>query len=244
MIIGFIGFGKVAFNFVKLLNSSNITFITSKENRSNETIFNIEKSDVEVLDTLSEVAKKSNILISATSPANAVSVSKEYGKYCKGIYLDLNNVSPDTTFAINQNVENLVDGAIIGKIDSTNPVLYISGKNVNDLLFLDEYIKTVKISHNIGDVSILKLLRSTYTKTLSALLIESSELARQYNLEDEFFKSLELTEGGDFKNSSNSRINNTLNNSRRKQEELSQIIDYFGDDLVMVKAALKKLKQY
>ena len=244
MIIGFIGFGKVAFNFVKLLNSSNIRFITSKENRSHETIFNIEKSDVEVLDTFREVAKNSDILISATSPARAVNVSKEYGKYCRGIYLDLNNVSPDITFEINQNVKNLVDGAIIGKIDSSNPVLYISGKNADYLLFLDEYIKTVKISDNIGDVSILKLLRSTYTKTLSALLIESSELARHYNLEEEFFKSLELTEGDDFKNSSISRINNTINNSRRKQEELSQIIDYFGDDLVMVKAALKKLKQY
>ena len=61
---------------------------------------------------------------------------------------------------------------------------------------------------------------------------------------DEFFETLSLTEGVEFKNKSISRINNTLNSSKRKSEELEEIIDYFDDkDLIMVKAALKKLSQ-
>ena len=244
MIIGFIGFGKVSENLLNLIKSDDIEFITSAEGRSPKTIENIERADIEVLDTFKEVSIKSDILISANSPKNALEIAKMYGKFTKGIYLDLNNISPDTTLEINKHVENLVDGAIIGKIDSDNPILYLSGLKSDELLFLNEFIETKKISDNVGDVAILKLLRSTYTKSLSALLIESADLAKSYGLEDEFFDILSLTEGDDFKEKSLSRINNTLNSSKRKSEELEEIIDYFDNqELIMVKAALKKLNQ-
>ena len=63
MIIGFIGFGKVSQNLVSIINSDDIDFVTSAENRSSETIDSIEKSNVEALDTFKEVALKSDILI-------------------------------------------------------------------------------------------------------------------------------------------------------------------------------------
>lgn len=244
MIIGFIGFGKVAQNLVRLIDCEDIQFITSDEDRSPETVEKIRKSNVEILDCFKEVAKKSDILISANSPENALKAAKEYGIYANGIYLDLNNISPNTTFEINQNVDNLVDGAIIGKIDSDKPILYISGEKASELLFLKDYIETKIISDKIGDASMLKMLRSTYTKSLSALLIEAGNLAKDNGLEDEFFEILELTEGDDFTSKSKSRIRNTLNSKKRKSEELKQIIDYFNDDeLIMVTAALEKLSQ-
>lgn len=244
MIIGLIGFGKVSRNLFNLIKSDEITFITSTEGRSKKTIQNIEESDIEVFDTFKEVACKSDILISATSPKSALTVAKQYGKYAKGIYLDLNNISPDTTFEIDNHVKNLIDGAIIGKIDSDNPILYISGEKSDELLFLDNFITTKKISSIIGDVAILKLLRSSYTKSLSALLIETSQIAERHNLEKEFFDVLTLTEGDDFKEKSLSRISNTLNNFNRKKEELEEIIEYFSDsELIMVKAALEKLNR-
>ena len=244
MIIGFIGFGKVSQNLVRLMDSSEIKFITSTENRSPRTIDNIKKSNVEASDTFKDVASKSDILISATSPGDALSVAEKYGKYAKGIYLDLNNISPNTTFEIDEAVDNLVDGAIIGKIDSDNPILYLSGEGARKLLFLNEFIQTKVIGDKIGDASKLKLLRSSYTKTLSALLIESIEIAGKQGLEDEFFDILSLTEGEDFKEKSLSRIRNTLDNSKRKSEELEEIIDYFDEnDLIMGKAALEKLSQ-
>lgn len=244
MIIGLIGFGKVSKYFIKLINSDDIQFVTSAEGRSDKTIKNIQKSYIEVADTFKDVAIRSDILISATSPKSALEVSKNYGKYCKGIYLDLNNISPDTTLNINEYVDNLVDGAIIGKIDSDNPVLYLAGEKADELLFLNDFIETKKISDNVGDAAILKLLRSTYTKSLSALLIESSQLSKKHGLEEEFFEILSVTEGENFQEKSLSRIANTLNNSKRKSEELEEIINYFDDDeLIMVKAALEKLNQ-
>lgn len=244
MIIGLIGFGNVSKNLIKLIKSDDITFITSMEDRSPKTIDAIEKSKIKVLDTFKDVAVACDILISANSPKSALEAAENYGKFTKGIYLDLNNISPDTTFKINQNVENLVDGAIIGKIDSPNPYLYISGEKAEELLFLNGFLQTKKISNNVGDVAILKLLRSCYTKTLSAILIESTELSREYGLEEEFFDILSLTEGDNFREKSLSRINNTLNNSKRKSEEIEEIINYFNkNNLNMVKTALKKLNQ-
>lgn len=214
------------------------------EGRSAETQNSIKNENIEVLDTFKEVAIKSDILISASSPKSAPDVALKYGRYAQGIYLDLNNISPDTTDEIGKTVKNLVDGAIIGKIDSDNPVMYISGKKADELLFLNEFITVKKISDNVGDVSILKMLRSTYTKSLSALLIESFEISRTYGLEDEFFDILALTEGDEFRQKSLSRISNTLNSSKRKSEELEEIIEFFNkNDLVMVKAALEKLSR-
>ena len=240
MIIGFIGFGNVSKNLLKLIKSDSISFATSFEGRSPKNV----GEDVNILDTFKEVCEKSDIVISANSPKSALDVARKYGKYVNGIFLDLNNISPDTTFEISNYVNRFVDGAIIGKIDSDNPVLYISGKSADDLLFLDEFIETRKISDKIGDAAILKMLRSTYTKAVSTVLIESSEIAKNNGLEEELFDVLSLTEGDDFKDKAISRITNTLNNSKRKSEELEEIISYFDDeDLTMVKAALNKLNQ-
>ena len=52
----FIDSGKVAINLVRLINSENITFLTSAQNRLENTIKNMEESDVEILDTFKEVA--------------------------------------------------------------------------------------------------------------------------------------------------------------------------------------------
>ena len=244
MIIGLIGFGKVSQNLFRLIKSEDIEFATSIEGRSLKTAENIKESNIEVLNTLKDVAVTSDILISATSPKSALTIAEKYGRYSNGIYLDLNNISPKTTLKINDCVENLVDGAIIGKIDSDNPILCLSGKGADELLFLDEYLTVKKISENVGDAATLKMLRSSYTKTLSALLIESHEIAKSHNLENEFFDVLALTEGDEFRQKSLSRINNTLNSSKRKCEELEEIIDCFdNNDLTMVRAALKKLNR-
>ena len=245
MNIAFIGFGKVSYTLSKIIQSSEIDLITSDENRSRNTIELINKADISVYDSFCEALAGADIVISAVSPSKAVEVAGKYGKYCSGIYLDLNNISPATTEKINNLLDNFVDGAIIGKIDSESPTLFLSGKNASELLFLNEFLNVKIISDKIGDASKLKLLRSTYTKSLSVLLIETYDLAKKLDFEDEFFDTLSITEGNDFKDKSLSRINNTLKYSKRKAEEMEEILNYFNDDdLDMIKAALDKLKQF
>lgn len=244
MNIALIGFGKLSYNLVKLINSPNINFMTSTQDRSKNTINLIKQSNVEVYDSFDQAVESADIIISANSPSQAVETARRYGN-TDSIYLDLNNISPKTSNEINSLANNFVDGAIIGKIDSDNPTLYLSGVDAEKLLFFDEFLNVKLISDRIGDASALKLLRSTYTKSLSVLLIESYNLAKGLDLEDEFFDVLAVTEGDDFKQKSLSRISNTLKSSKRKSEELEEILDYFDvDDLDMVKTALDKLKQF
>lgn len=245
MNIAFIGFGKVAYTLSRLIKSPDINFLTSTEKRSNDTIDLINKSNIEVYDSFREALENAEIIISAVTPSKAVKVADMYEPYCNGIYLDLNNISPDTSEKISNVVDNFVDGAIIGKIDSKNPTLFLSGENAHKLLFLNDFLNVNIISDNIGDASKLKLLRSTYTKSLSVLLIETYDLAKKLDLEDEFFDTLSITDGDDFKDKSLSRINNTLKSSKTKAEELEEILNYFNsDELDMVNAALNKLKQF
>lgn len=245
MNIAFIGFGKVAYTLSRLIKSPDINFLTSTEKRSKDTIDLINKSNIEVYDSFREALENAEIIISAVTPSKAVKVADMYGPYCNGIYLDLNNISPDTSEKISNVVDNFVDGAIIGKIDSKNPTLFLSGENAHKLLFLNDFLNVNIISDNIGDASKLKLLRSTYTKSLSVLLIETYDLAKKLDLEDEFFDTLSITDGDDFKDKSLSRINNTLKSSKRKAEELEEILNYFNsDELDMVNVALNKLKQF
>lgn len=243
MIIGFIGFGDVNYKLNQIL-SPKIKTITSLENRSLKTSERIKDSNIEILDSFKEVTMHSDILINATSPKQSLNNLEIYSKYLNGIYLDLNNISPITTKKIDSYFNgNFIDGAVIGKINSIKPTIISSGKSSLKLDFLNDYSLNYRsISENIGDASLLKLLRSSYTKSVSAILIESLDLANTYNLEEEFFNILAISEGDDFKEKSISRVRNTKKNSKRKIEELDEILELFkNEDTTMIKASKEKI---
>ena len=242
MIIGFIGFGRVGENLTKLFKDEKI--ISSDYGRSKQSINRMKNANVEILDDFNQVAIESDLLISANSPSQALEVAEEYGSKTKGIFLDLNNISPETSEEINKTVDNFVDGAIIGKIESS-PMIYLSGEKANQIVFLSSYLPVKIISDKIGDASRLKLLRSIYTKTVSTTLIETMEIAKEFNLEKEVLETIAYSEGDKFINQALSRIKNTKNSSSRKKEELEEIISYFNNvnDLTMTRATYKKLKR-
>lgn len=242
MIIGFIGFGRVSENLTKLFKDEKI--ISSDYGRSKQSINRMKNANVEIFDDFNQVAIESDLLISANSPSQALEVASEYGSKTKGIFLDLNNISPETSEEINKTVDNFVDGAIIGKVESS-PMIYLSGEKADQLVFLNSYLPVKIISDKIGDASRLKLLRSIYTKTVSTTLIETMEIAKEFNLEKEVLETIAYSEGDAFINSALSRIKNTKNSSSRKEEELEEIISYFKDfnDLTMTRATYKKLKR-
>lgn len=242
MIIGFIGFGRVSENLTKLFKDEKI--ISSDYGRSKQSINRMKEANIEILDDFNQVAIESDLLISANSPSQALEVASEYGSKTKGIFLDLNNISPETSEEINKTVDNFVDGAIIGKVESS-PMIYLSGEKADQLVFLNSYLPVKIISDKIGDASRLKLLRSIYTKTVSTTLIETMEIAKEFNLEKEVLETIAYSEGDAFINSALSRIKNTKNSSSRKEEELEEIISYFKDfnDLTMTRATYKKLKR-
>lgn len=237
MKIGFLGFGTVAKRLTAILDDCTIT--TIDKGRSRKTKENIKSSNVETVNSFDDV----DIIFSTTTPKESLNNAKKHGKNFKGIYIDLNNISPKTALKINNIIPNFVDASIIGHI-SNDFTLFLSGPNAHKLKFLNRYFPVKIISNNIGDASKLKILRSIYTKSLSAILIETIAIADKYNLREELLETLTITEGENFKESALSRVENTLNNNKRKSEELIEILDYFPDEnLEMVRGALKKLSK-
>ena len=91
------------------------------------------------------------------------------------------------------------------------------------------------IGSQLGQASGLKMLRSAYTKGVSALLFESFYAAFQMGLDEILWRYLSQTEGSNFKDSSVSRLkSSTLHSHRRAQEmeEVSKFLSKYEDCLL------------
>lgn len=278
MIVGFIGFGQVSSTLSNILSSNGVQTVTVVKGRSQKTNKLAVKSDVRIIDSYEALLLGSDIVISANSPANALNVADKYADYMgDGIYVDLNNISPNTTYYMadlfekprkivlkeessrlnffkKENKEdirnNFVDGAIIGNVSNNPPLLMLSGVRADELAILNNYGLNVKVlSKNPGDVATLKILRSLYTKGVSAVLMEAFETAKEMDLEDQLFEILSVSEGEDFEKKSKSRLENTYANTKRKVEEMDEALEFLdevskGKKHFMTKATRDKFDSY
>ncbi|WP_297979723.1 NAD(P)-binding domain-containing protein [uncultured Methanobrevibacter sp.] len=258
MKFGFIGFGEVSYNLSKILIDLGFEVLTCVEERSEKTKELANSLDISLFDSYEELSKASDILISANSPQNSLGIAKKYALLTEGIFLDLNNVSPDTTNQISNllSEDHFIDSVIIGKASSQKMNIYLSGKMANKLVKslndlnpeISQRINIAVVSDRIGDASRLKNLRSIYTKGVSALLIETFEIGEKLDLSDALWEILSLTENGDFEESSKSRIKNSYKSSKRKYEELAELLDFLNtvdvddDSKIMTAATKNKFK--
>ena len=304
MKVGFIGFGEVTSKLTRRLLTrrlydNDIEVISSTEGRSEKTKKIAEDSLATIVDSFEEVAISSDILISATTPYEALDVAKKYGPLVNGIFLDLNNISPKTTLEINSIFENnrtynspynspynssynssynrtynssytstysnnvsyvsieetnsnFIKGAIMGSIKSPNSLIYVSGENAEDLEVLNDYGLNIQaISENVQDSAYIKMLRSIYTKGVTALLHEVFDISESMGLTKELFESLINTEGENFQEQTKSRISSLANTHERKFQEIDGILEFleeFSDkkgidfDLTLTKATKNKFK--
>lgn len=288
MKIGFIGFGEVGSTLAeKLLKSDtgkdDIKVLSSLEDRSEKTKVLLEKiskttkSEIILLKSFEELALESDILISSTSPSEALPIAEKYGIWNNRIFLDLNNISPDTTLKIKETIENtfnntnssnnanlnnntfFVKGGIIGKITSKDSVIYLSGKKAKELKFLKDCDLNIKIiSEDVVDVAYIKMLRSIYTKGVTAILYEVFDISKELGLTEKLFEALSITEGKNFESKSKSRIESLYSSYKRKFEELDEIseflknyyeihgnhdIDSFDSNSKMIEATRNKLRK-
>lgn len=243
MKFGFIGFGEVSYTLSEILLSKGFEVLTSTEGRSLKTQELVKSLDITVLDTFEDVASQSDILISANSPQSALAVALKYGSLTDGLFLDFNNISPNTAKQIENYLsdEHFIDSAIMGKVKSDELNLYFSGRKAEEFVanmknFIvknksndDISVNITVVSDEIGDVSKLKILRSSYTKGVSALLVETFETAEKLGLNDELWEILSLTENSDFETSAKSRISSSYSASKRKYEELLEVLEFLDD---------------
>jgi 3-hydroxyisobutyrate dehydrogenase-like beta-hydroxyacid dehydrogenase len=230
MKIGFLGFGEVASTLSVGLMEHGAEVYTCVEGRSTRTKKNILKTGVKTYPSYKVLAENSDILISSVVPSKAIEVAEIVGKYSMGIYVDINNVSPKTVIGALDKIENrkTVDAAIIGSVakNGVNVMVIASGCCANEFANLKNYGMNITVVGNEnGQASGIKLLRSAYTKGVSALLFESLYQGYKMGIDKEVLKYISETECQDFIESATSRIISAAFHAQRRSEEMDEVVE-------------------
>jgi len=242
MKVGFLGFGEVASTLSKGLLDQDVEVLTCVEGRSPRTVDLAKSAGVKLSQTPQEVARSSDILLSTVVPDQAVNVAKEVGKHVKGVYVDLNNVSPSTVIEALNHIESgkITDAAIMGSIKNglKTPII-ASGPGADIFAELNQYGMDIGvIGLETGQASALKMLRSAYTKGVSALLFETLYAAYQMDVDELLLGYLSQTEGAFFQESANSRLKSSAFHAKRRAQEMDEVLEFLSDyeDPLMTRA--------
>jgi 3-hydroxyisobutyrate dehydrogenase-like beta-hydroxyacid dehydrogenase len=233
MKVGFLGFGEVASTLSEGLLAQGVEISTCVEGRSQRTVDLANSMGVELYSTLLELAESSDILLSTVVPAEAVNIAKEVGADFKGVYVDLNNISPGTVKEAFTYIENgkTVDAAIMGGIKNglKTPII-ASGQHSETFAELNQYGMNIEvIGTEPGQASALKMLRSVYTKGVSALLFEAFNAAYQMEVDEVLLRYLTQTEGPIFEESAKSRLKSSAFHVERREQEMDEVLKFLSD---------------
>lgn len=248
MKVGFLGFGEVASTLSEGLLARGVEVSTCVEGRSPITVELAKSSGVKLYKSNSELAESSDILMSTVVPAQAVNVAQEsgeLGRKFKGIYVDLNNISPDTVKEVLSYIPSgkTVDAAIMGGIKNglETPII-ASGKFAENFAELNQYGMNIEvIGPEVGQASGIKMLRSAYTKGVSALLFEAFHAAYQMGVDETLLRYLTQSEGSHFPESANSRLTSSAYHSKRRAQEMGEVVKFLSEytDPVITRATFE-----
>jgi 3-hydroxyisobutyrate dehydrogenase-like beta-hydroxyacid dehydrogenase len=231
--LGFLGFGEVASTLSEGLLAHGVEISTCLEGRSQRSVELAKSTGVNLFDSLTELVESSDILLSAVVPAEAVSMAKKVGEGFEGVYVDLNNISPGTIKEAFSHIPNgkTVDGAIMGGIkNGLGTPIVASGEFAEDFAELNQYGMNIEvIGPEVGQASGLKMLRSAYTKGVSALLYEAFYAAYQMGVDETLLRYLTLSEGPHFPASANSRLTSSAYHSRRRAQEMDEVVKFLTE---------------
>jgi len=231
--LGFLGFGEVASTLSEGLLARGLEVSTCLVGRSHRSVELANSTGVNIFDNLTELVESSDILLSAVVPAEAVSVAKNVGGGFEGVYVDLNNISPGTVKEAFSYIPNgkTVDAAIMGGIKNglETPII-ASGEFAEDFAELNQYGMNIEvIGPEPGQASGLKMLRSAYTKGVSALLFEAFYAAYQMGVDETLLRYLTQSEGSHFPASANSRLTSSAYHSQRRAQEMDEVVKFLTE---------------
>lgn len=246
--VGFIGFGEVASTLTIELLINGAEVFTCVEGRSDFSRNLAQEKNVNTVPTNEALAQKVDIILSAVTPAAAIDAAASIGTNFKGTYVDINNVSPEAVKSALQHIKQskVVDAAIIGSVNRKKVQILASGKDAPEFAQLNDFGLNIKIiGTEIGQASGIKMLRSSYTKGVSALLWETFYAAYKMGVDEELFDVIANTEGPEFKKSAISRMISTAFHASRRQEEMKevQLALSLSQDPILAKSTERKFHQ-
>jgi len=192
--------------------------------------------DVRLTASHAELAAQSDLVVSAVTASQAVSVAEACaGTVKRGAwFLDFNSASPGAK----QRAAALIDGGggryVEGAVMTSIPPyrirvpLLLGGKDAGELAPLIGALgfNARVASEKLGVASAVKMCRSVMIKGLEAMVIESFTTARAYGVEDAVLASLKETFPGiDWEKQGAYFFQRVIEHGRRRSEEVREVAE-------------------
>jgi len=204
--------------------------------RSNDTRQRANEQGLTQIETLAELCKTCEVIISVCPPHAAEDVAKQViANGFSGLYCDGNAISPQKAQRIGDKLEtaniNFVDGSIIGppawKAGTTR--FYLSGDSAEQIqtLFDGSVTDTIVIGQEIGRASALKMVFAAETKGFTALLCAIQATAEKLGVRDDLADEWTRRNPDSVEQTQN-RVRNVTAKAWRFSGEMQEIADTFG----------------
>ncbi|GBF12237.1 NAD(P)-dependent oxidoreductase [Tepidibacillus sp. HK-1] len=244
--IGFIGFGEVAYQFMKGIAPQlkgkiaaydvamdNPMFSSKIKERANEV-------NIELLGSPANVASQCDVIFGAVPAAFTLDAASQIVPHLttNHTYLDVSAAHPEVKKKIAEMV--LSKGATFCDIAITGPVKllghkvpmmasgHIPPKVYTALTQLGMQIEV--ISDKAGEASAIKLCRSIFTKGLEALLVETVLVAQSMNVDRKVLESIEHTlSQQSFLAAANRYITGNAIHAERRVHEVEEVVSMMGE---------------
>jgi len=234
---GFLHPGAMGISLAATAQLSGNTAFWVSEGRSRDTRLRSEKCNMTERISIVDLCDTCSVIISVCPPSAAADVAKKV-RACsfRGIYADVNAVSPGHSIAIGKSMKEAgieyVDGGIIGgpawKKGTT--WLYVSGRSARQVAecFQTGPLETEILSVNIGMASALKMCFAANTKgttaMLCAILAAADKLGVRNALETQWSRY-----DKDFSKETHDRIQRVTAKAWRFSGEMQEIASTFKE---------------
>jgi len=200
-VIGILFAGEMGSTLGKLLARQGYRVVTPVTGRSARTCRLARDASLELVDSVADLVKVSDVVFSVVPPGAALAVAQEYcarlsrqdsGVRDRPLFVDLNSISPAAAIEVGdlcgREGVRFVDGAIHGmasRLPSAG-TLYLSGSHAQNVADLFAPLLSVKIlGMAAGQASAFKMMISGLAKGVVALVLEMSLAAREADLLEE-----------------------------------------------------------
>ena len=235
--VGILSPGDMGSAVGQALRQNGFNVFANLKNRSDRTRLLSQSAGISPLDSLDDLTKTCDVILSILVPSEALSVAEKVAdsikSSCDLIYVDCNAIAPSTKKDISAIIENVgckfVDSGIIGtppNAAGNKPKFYVSGRYAEDLLLLDDKGIEVKLIGNvIGQAAALKMCYAALTKGKMALYSSTLITANRLNIYE--FLISELADSQKSMLQEMSGVNSLSTKAFRWVGEMNEISDTF-----------------
>ncbi|MBC7709110.1 MAG: DUF1932 domain-containing protein [Rhizobacter sp.] len=207
--VGLIGYGEVGKIFSNGLKAKGTSWVGAWDIIFGDALFggaqrlHAQAHGVVACESARQLCSKANLIISAVTASNTLSVAQEVARSIRPgtVFLDLNSASPGTKLAASRLLEDAgahyFEAGAMASVppDGIAVPMLLGGRHaarLADRLRLHG-LNLTPVSEKIGVVSATDMARSIMIKGMEALVIESYATARKYGVEDAMLATMQET---------------------------------------------------